>query len=396
MARQLAGRLSSDGYTVSMVVPFPNRPYGRVYDGYCRSLRETRSTSEGYQVVRCAHWLIGKQRRHLDRLMENATFGMSTTLAAWQEGRPDVLLVETWPLLAVQLNMWLARFWQIPAVYYVKDVYPETLEYSGLIRRNGLFATALRVWDRGLCLRSGRVVVISEGMKRLLCESRRVPEDKVTVISDWLDPLLFPPLPRDNGWREEMKIPPAKFLVLFAGTLGHVSGAEVLVEVAQQLRAHEEILILCVGEGVLKKEMANAARGQGLKNIEFRPFQPAGKVGQMHASADVTLLSLQRDYPDASVPSKLITYLAAGRPVVCAAAPSSAVAQHVLAARAGVVAEAGDAAAIAEAILKVSGDPAGAAAMGENARKYFLEHFTLERACHQFEELLSGLTAART
>ena len=68
----------------------------------------------------------------------------------------------------------------------------------------------------------------------------------------------------------------------------------------------------------------------------------------------------------------------------------------MLAAKAGVVAEAGDAAAIAEAILKVSGDPAGAATMGENARKYFLEHFTLERACHQFEELLSGLTAART
>jgi colanic acid biosynthesis glycosyl transferase WcaI len=306
------------------------------------------------------------------------------------------MLVETWPLFAVQMNLWLACCWKTPVIYYVQDVYPEALEYAGFLRRSGFLASLMRAWDRRLCMSSQRVAVISEGTKHLLCESRNIRADKVVVISNWVDRSLFPPLSTDNGWREEMGISRHTFLVLFAGTLGHVSGAGVLVEVARNLQVHAGILVLCVGEGVLKQKMADAAQRHGLKNIDFRPCQPRDKIAQMHASADLTVLTVQRDYPDASVPSKLITYLAAGRPVVCAAASSSAVAQHVLAARAGVVAEADNAAAIAEAILKVRGDPVGAAAMGDNARKCFLEHFTLERACQQFGELLSGLTAART
>lgn len=326
--------------------------------------------------------------------MENATFGMSTSWVAWREGRPDVMLVETWPLLAAQLNIWLARCWKVPVVYYIQDVYPEVLEYAGLIKPSGLLASALRAWDRSMCMRSDRVVVISEGMKRLLCDSRRVPENKVAVVQNWLDESLFPSLPRNNGWRNEIGIPVSKFVLLFAGTFGHVSGAEVLVDVAQRLQEYEDIVILCVGEGVVKQEMVSAAQQQHLTNIEFRSSQPVEKVCQMHASVDVTILTLQPDYPDASVPSKLITYLAAGRPVICAAPLSSSAAVIVLEAKAGLVATPGSADAIAEAVLGIRQSPAQAAEMGRNARVYFLQHYTLVRAYRQFSKLFSELAAA--
>src|ERR1035437_3256927 len=124
MAHQLATRLAREGHDVTMVVPIPNRPEGVVYPGYEKRLRSRTVTKEGYTLVHCANWLIGKQRRNVNRILENITFGLSSTWAAWKEGRPDVIIIETWPLFAVQFVVSLARWWRVPYLNYVKDVYP--------------------------------------------------------------------------------------------------------------------------------------------------------------------------------------------------------------------------------------------------------------------------------
>jgi colanic acid biosynthesis glycosyl transferase WcaI len=374
---------------------FPNRTVGRVFPGYRRSLRSVTSAN-GFKVVRCPNWLIGRARRPWNRVLENLTFGLSSALNLLREERPDLLILETWPLMAAQIGIWVGRWWNVPVLYYVQDSYPEALEHTGFLACGGILARMLRRWDRSICRASFKVIVISEGMKRLLQQTRNLSEEDVAVMQNWIDPARFAPNAGENLWRVDVGIPSTAFVAMFAGTLGHVSGAGILVDAARLLRHRPEVLVVCVGEGLLRESMEAEAAQSGLTNIRFLPFQPAERVAEMQLLADVLLLTTQAGYPDASVPSKLITYLAAGRPVVCAAAPSSTVAQHVLAARAGLVAEADDAAAIAEAILKVRGDPVGAAAMGENARRYFLEHFTFDRAYCQFEELLSGLTVART
>ncbi len=101
MAQQLAKRLTEDGHTVTMIVPLPNRPGGRVYPGFKRRLLSRTVSDEGYTVVRCANWLIGARRRTINRILENATFGLSSMWAALRSGRPDLIIVETWPLFAM-------------------------------------------------------------------------------------------------------------------------------------------------------------------------------------------------------------------------------------------------------------------------------------------------------
>jgi colanic acid biosynthesis glycosyl transferase WcaI len=225
-------------------------------------------------------------------------------------------------------------------------------------------------------------------MKQLLCSTRHIPDNKVSVIGNWLDARLFPVLPRDNGWRREVGISDEEFLVLFAGTLGYVSGADVLVEVGRILEHHAAALLVCVGEGVLREKMEHSAAAAGLRNLRFLPFQPSERVAQMHAAADATVLPTQAGHSDASVPSKLITYLAAGRPVVCAADEGSTVAQIVREANTGVLAEPGNAESIASALLFLVDHATERKQMGENARRYFEKHYTLERAYPQFAVLL--------
>ena len=395
MAHELATRLVRDGHDVTMVVPFPNRPEGKLYSGFQRSLTQRSVTKEGYKLVRCANWLIGKHRRTVNRLLENFTFGISSGWAVLREGRPDVLILETWPLIACAFSVFLARLLSVPYLYYVQDVYPEAATEAGILSSSGIVARACRSWDRYLCQHSANVVVISETMQDFLAANRRLPSDRFTVVPNWIDETAFPIWQKESDWRGSQGIPQDVFVALFAGTMGHVSGVEVLVEVAALLRSVENVLLLCVGEGVQRKKIHDEISRQGLNNIRLLPFQPGERVPEIQASCDAALLTMHPNFSNASVPSKLISYFAASRPVICAAHAQSAVARTVLAAKAGLVVPPGDAAGIAGAILNLKNSPKQVDEMGRNARAYFQEHFTLDRAHRRFSKIFAELAGDR-
>ena len=388
MACQLAARLASEKHRVTMIVPFPNRPEGVIYPGFHRQLRLSTETAEGYALIRCACVFIGKQRRSFRRVLENLSFGISSAWALWRAGRPDVLILETWPLLAAFFPVALARWWGVPYLYYVQDVYPEAAEEAGIFPAGGTISRVLRWCDRYFCLHSARVIVISETMRSLVASNRRLPHDRFTVIPNWIDESAFPIWEGERIWRRSMGIPDSAFVALFAGTLGHVSGAEVLVEVAQKLTHLQDILLLCIGEGVRKEAMRDGASGLGLTNIRFLPFQPGARVPEVQASCEVALLTVSPTQSDTSVPSKLISYLAASRPVVCAARADSTVAMTITDSGAGVVVPPGDAQAIADAIVHLMHNPRMLRQMGESGRQYFEENFTFKRAYARFSQLL--------
>ena len=326
----------------------------------------------------------------MNRILENVTFGLTSVLNAFREGRPDLLIIETWPLIAVQMLILAARVWRVPCVYYVQDVYPEAAEELGFIRKGGLVANVLRMWDAHLCRRSSKIVAISESMRDLIC-ARGIDSDRVAIIPNWIDADRFPLRPRCNEWRRQIGIPETTFVAMFTGTLGLVSGADILTEVAGRLKGRPDILLLCVGEGALKLRMVDQASRRGLVNLRFEPFQPRKVLADMHGAADVLLLTMRNNESDSSVPSKLIGYLAAGRPVICSANRKSSIAQIVDRAQAGIVTSPDDPKAIAEAILRLLNDRVRAEQMGRNARRHFEAHFTFDRAFGQFAELLQEL-----
>jgi colanic acid biosynthesis glycosyl transferase WcaI len=396
MARQLAKRLAEAGYDVTVIVGFPSRPEGVLYRNFKIRLLSRSRTPEGYTLVRCASCFLGKHRLTSRRLLENISFGLSSTLATWLAGRPDLLIIESWPLFATQLPAFVARLWRVPFLYYVKDVYPESAEVAGMLKAGHMFSRLLRSWDRHLCLQSHRVITISASMRDLLAHGRNLPQNRFIVIPDWIDEASFPVWKGNDSWRTANDIESDKFVALFAGTLGHISGADVLVAVAQLLQQESNILILCIGEGVLKDSMLAEADRLSLSNLRFLPFQPSEMVPEVQAAANIALLTMRANASDASVPSKLISYLAAARPVICAANPHSAVAQAVMHAHAGLVVPPANPQAIADAILRLSRSSEFARELGQNARSYFENHYTLDRAYQEFCEVFRQLDDAAT
>src|SRR5260221_380759 len=129
---------------------------------------------------------------------------------------------------------------------------------------------------------------LRRGWRRRLhqVDSRADLGDRVAVIGNWIDADEIRPMRAGNVWRQEHGIPAQVFLATFAGSLGMVSGADVLVRVAEHLRHRRDIFLVCVGEGVLKDKMAEETARLGLTNLRFLPFQPRNRISQMQSAAD--------------------------------------------------------------------------------------------------------------
>lgn len=395
MAGELAEFFARRGDAVTVIAPFPSRPQGRIYDGYRRSWR----LDEIYQHARvrrvpCA--TIGRRRSGVRRILENVTFGFTSAVALALVPRPDVVVVEAWPVLASLMVLTVCAMRSVPSIYYIQDLYPEAMVSAGLIRADGLAAKALLLLDRLACRTASTNVVISPSMAAYVGVTRRVSADRVDVIPNWLDLSTMHPGNDGSQWRRAVGIGDSDFVALFAGTVGHASGAGVLTEVARLLADTPRIRIVCVGEGPLKQEIEAQERRERLTNLMLLPFQPRDRVAAMHAGADVCLLTTAPGMGVSSVPSKLITYLAMARPVIASVPAESDVARMIEDERLGWLVRPGNAQSLAGAIRRAAALPVGERrAMGARARRVAEERHSTQSAVERFSALFDALTNKR-
>lgn len=391
MADELVRGWEEAGHEVLVVSPFPNRPGGEIYPGFRRRLFQ-RGVHGRSPHVRVPTWLIGRDRKGRNRVLENASFGVASAVACALTRKPDVLVLESWPILAYLPVLAVAMARGIPVINYVQDVYPEAAVAGGIVGEGSAAARVLLALHRWVCRVSARNVAISDGMADMLARTRGLPRDRFTVIPNWLDLSAIRPHEGPSTWRAENGIGDDEFVAMFAGTLGIASGADVLVEVAERLRDVPRIRIVCVGDGVHRAAMAEAIERRGLTNLTLLPFQPRARVAEVQSQADAMLLTTSADMGLSSVPSKLVTYLAVGKPVVCAAAPDTDIARLVDGERLGATCAPGDPDSLAAAIRQLADCPKEAlAAMGARSRATAVRSYSREAALAAFERLFASM-----
>src|SRR5437867_7017846 len=160
---------------------------------------------------------------------------------------------------------------------------------------------------------------------------------------------------------------------MHSGNVGLSQNLDVLLEAAARLMGKERLAIVIVGNGARREALESEARGRGLSNVRFLPYQLKTQLSESFASADAFLVSLKPGIEGYIVPSKLYGILAAGRPYVAAVDPSCEVATIAREYGCGLLAAPGDPDALAAAISTMADDPAIARAMGGRARSAALQ-----------------------
>jgi colanic acid biosynthesis glycosyl transferase WcaI len=182
---------------------------------------------------------------------------------------------------------------------------------------------------------------------------------------------------------------------MYAGTIS-ISSSRALeraLEAAALLAGDREIVFAVVGEGLKKDPLVAKAAALGLANVVFLPFVPYPELPALLASSDVLLVPLDRDKSDLSVPSKLYTFMAAGRPILGLVCPDSEVAALLSENDCGVTAPPDDPAAIAGAVRALKDSPERRRALGGRARDYAVRRFSRDAVLRSYDALLRSLVS---
>jgi len=382
MVGDLASYLAENRDQVSVAVGYPHHPLGTCYQGYSKKRLILREVIGGTRVAR--HWhLTSKSSRLSVRMLVMVSQSLAIASGACFGARPKVVVNFGPPLLGPVLTGLVAKLRRAKSVSVVYDLYPDILIKSQKLRGRFLIGVA-RFFERLAYQLSDRVVVLSEGFRRALIE-RGVEPEKIDVIPVWLDPAEIRPLERNNSWRDGLDLPPESKVILYAGTIGLVSGAEVVLDAASQLRGQNAVFLF-VGEGQVRSSLEREAGTRGLSNVRFLPFQPRELLPEVQAASDISLVTLAPGRGRTSVPSKVVGYMAAGRPIVASVDLDSDTAESVRAAG-GVVVEPGNPDALASAIRGLL-ESDGLAEMGRAARSHFERTYARDSALKAFELIL--------
>jgi len=383
--------LREAGAEVTVLTGKPNYPEGAVFDGY-RAAGIGHEHFHGVAVHRVP--MLPRGRADGPRLALNyLSFAASgSLLAPWllRRGRFDVVFVYAIsPVTQAFVALAMKAVHRVPVVLWVQDLWPQSLQATGFVN------------SRLLLVPVGWMVRFLYRFSDLLLVQSRAFVDEVARLAD-RSKVVYHPNPGERAQEGSTPAgdPPFAFApgfnVVFAGNLGTAQAVPTLLAAAERLRGHTDIRFVLVGAGSLGGWLREEVARRGLANVEMPGRYPPESMPAVYARASVLLVSLAGgDAFRLTVPSKVQAYLAAGRPLLAALDGEGA--RVVEEAGAGLCVPAEDAAALADAVLRMAAMPPDAlAAMGARGRAYYLEHFAPDRLARRLLELFARVTRPGT
>jgi colanic acid biosynthesis glycosyl transferase WcaI len=374
--------LHDRGHTLQVLTGMPNYPSGRLAAGYGWRTPAHESYC-GIPVTRVPVVTRGRSKNW--RLMLNfVSFALSASVLGplRVRGRYDVILVyQPSPVTVAIPALVMGMLKRAPVFLWIQDLWPDTLVAIGL-RRDQWMVRAAGVLSRLLHRLCDRVLMQSMAFLEPLVASG-VNRARIAYLPNWAES-YFRPVKRETAVDPMLAID--GFRIVFAGNLGSAQSLETLLDAAQLLRNLVHVRWVVIGDGIMRDWFAQEIERRDLSHtVMMIGWQPPESMPVFFAHADALLVTLRRDPVfSLTIPSKLQTYLASGRPVLAALDGEGAA--TVSAAGAGYVTPAGDAAALAGSVVKLLNvGPAMREQMGLRGRAYYDEHFERSKLLDRLE-----------
>lgn len=386
----LAEHLATQGHEVIVATTFPFAPLWRWFDPPPRW--RTRERLNGVDVWR-TKVLLPPRRTVAWRIVFDSSIGLTSALTALSIPRVDVTICVS-PPIQTTLTAAAVRFKLGKLVMFVQDLPTEAAHSVGMLNK-GVALRAGRSLEHLAYKLADHIVVISSAFATYI-ESGGVAPAKINLIPNWADVESIQPARPDQGMRSRLGAGPDDFLVVHTGNMGAKQDLLNVVAAAALLKNNRNIKLALIGDGQERGRVAEDIGARHLDNIRLLPLQASHEFLAVLTAADALLINQAPRVVDSVLPSKLLAYMASGRPVLAAAHPQSTTADLVRRVGCGVVADPGRPEALAAEIRSMasgSGQDDGLFAMGLRGRAYVEEHFERRSILRQWDDLLASLVS---
>ncbi|WP_423141000.1 glycosyltransferase family 4 protein [Parablastomonas sp. CN1-191] len=309
--------------------------------------------------------------------------------AALARFKPDVVISSNAPLDTQRVFQRAARKAGARFIYWLQDIYSHAIA-KVVPAKFPVIGHAAAAWYRHLEARmlraSDAVVPITADFVPILTDWGVDPA-RIAVAENWAPLDEIPPMPRDNAWAGA-NYPAQGTRFVYSGTLGYKHNPEWLLALARH-RPESSVTVFSQGEVAGKL----AADGADAPNLSVRDWVPFADLPAMLGGADVVIAVIEPEAGIYSVPSKILTYLAAGRPILAAMPAENLAARLIEEHEAGLVC-AGNTREFLALADRLANDAALRQGMGANGRAYAERAFAIDAIADRFEDIIARATGA--
>lgn len=362
---------------------------------YCASLSTTPQGSllrrsddpPSFQVKGVSLDEAVRKSKFIKRWQQEREYGRRA-VAAMIDFQPDVVVSGNTPLDAQRMLLRAATARSARFVFWVQDVIGEATkrilgEKSRLLAATvGSFYQRL---ERRLLSGSDALVVITQDFQPLF-DSWGV-STKSHLIENWAPLDELPSVSRDNEWARRHDLVDKQCLI-YTGTLGMKHNPQLLVDLATSLRNELDVRVVVTSQGVGADWLKGQKKQLGLENLMILGFQSFENMPAVMGTSDILVAILEPDAGVFSVPSKVLSYLTAARPLLLAVPAENLASKIVKETGAGVVVEPSNSSAFVREAKKLLTDEQRQLEMGQRARAYSEQTFDISTIADRFEEVL--------
>lgn len=363
--------MAARGHSVTVLTGFPWAPYWSRWPEY-RGKIIARESIRNVDVIRLTHFIPTRPGNALQRIWMEGSFCLMAVVPLFTEllgTRWDaVLYVGAQPSVAMFARL-LSALYRIPYIVAINDLATQVAADVGIIS-NKILAKILTAFEYFAYNKASGAMVLCDAFRQTLME-HHFPQERIRLIYNPVDIEIVRPTDgiafrKAHGWS------PDGFVVLFSGSMGLKQGLTNVVEAARLTRDEfPQIKWVLVGDGESKCSVEKLISTHGLSEfVRLLPLQPLSEMSSMYSAANILLLNQLRTVKDAVIPSKLTTYMAAGRPVLAAVNSSSQAAILIREARGGLLIPPEDPSALAQGAISLLTRKSELEEMGRRNRHY--------------------------
>ena len=397
---RIAHELIDRGHRLHVVTSLPWYQRHAIEPGWDGQLVRTEKTDWG-RLSRVHPFPTDKRNIPARALAFGGFTALATVVGSTSRVRPDAVLAMSPPLTLGMAGRIAATVRRAPLVFNIQDVFPDVAIELGLLTGDKVIRGA-RWLERVSYRMSDAVTVLSNDLadnvrskitSGLEADAAQRQAEKVRVIPNFVDTVAIRPAARENSYREEYGLI-GKTVVMYAGNVGFSQSLDLVLAAARAFeRARPDVVFVINGGGSARIDLQRDAAD--LTNVRFIDMQPIARLPEVLAAGDVHVVPLRTGLAASSVPSKLYSILAAGRPIVASVDVGTEVQRTIERAGAGLAVPPDDASAFIEALTRVLDDREGAERMGA-AGRLFVERWASPAAvAESYEQLFVELVERR-
>ena len=370
------------GHEVTVVSCVPHHPMGEAYPGYKNKFFQVEN-KDGIRAIKVLTYITANEG-FFKRTLNYVFYMMMAILVAPFLPKADMVVSTSPQFFNGLAGYFVSRIKRAPWILEIRDLWPESILAVGAVTNKRLIR--LLEWiERFVYRKADHIVSVTNAFKDHI-RKNGADEQNISVIRNGVDLSFFKDALPDSEFAKEIGVQD-KFVASYVGTHGMAHGLDLIIDAAERLRDHPEIVFVMAGDGAERKRLEQQVTDRQLENVKILGQLPKSDMPKLWSVSNVSLVLLRKlDLFLTVIPSKIFESMAMKKPIILGVQGESQ--SIVEEAGAGICIEPESVDGLSESLLRLSNSKELCDQFGRQGAEHVKANFDRSKLARVYEQII--------